>query len=255
MLSEIDVFGLELKTFGIFFALNFLAWGAVAARRFKELGWTPDWAYELVFAALGGGFVGAKLYWAIDNGELNLDGLFSGSGLTWYGGLAGGAIAVIAWAKWRGIWTPQLLDIAGVGLPLGYAIGRIGCQISGDGDYGEPSDLPWAMPYPDGVVPTTEDVHPTPLYEAVTMGLLAWALWRLRDAVRPGGLFALYLVVGGLERFLVEFIRRNEASIAGLTTAQVISVLMMAGGIVWLAALRRQGGIMLDRPAPRSATA
>ncbi|HEV2815254.1 MAG TPA: prolipoprotein diacylglyceryl transferase [Solirubrobacteraceae bacterium] len=255
MLSEIDVLGLDVKTFGLFFALNFLAWGAMAARRFRELGRSEDLAYEMVFAALGGGIVGAKLYWAVENGELTLSGLFSGSGLTWYGGLLGGAITVIAWAKWRGVFTPALLDIAGIGLPLGYAIGRIGCQVSGDGDYGEPSDLPWAMAYPDGVVPTDDEVHPTPLYEAVSMGLLAWALWRLRDSVRPGGLFALYLVFGGIERFLVEFVRRNDAVGLGLTSAQFISVAMTAAGIAVLVAFQRGGGIRLGPTAPRSATA
>jgi phosphatidylglycerol---prolipoprotein diacylglyceryl transferase len=255
VLPEIDVFGLELKTFGIFFALNFLAWGAMAARRFRELGREGDLAYEMVFAALGGGIVGAKLYWAVENGELTLSGLFSGSGLTWYGGLLGGAVTVIAWAKWRGVFTPYLLDIAGIGLPLGYAIGRIGCQVSGDGDYGEPSDLPWAMAYPDGVIPTDDEVHPTPLYEAVSMGLLAWLLWRLRDAVRPGGLFALYLVFGGIERFLVEFVRRNDPVAIGLTSAQFISVGMVLAGVAWIVALRGRGGLMLDQPAPRSATA
>ncbi len=255
MLPEIDVFGLELKTFGIFFALNFVAWGAMAARRFRELDRSPDLAYELVFAALGGGLVGAKLYWAVDNGEFTLSGLLGGSGLTWYGGLIGGAIVVIAWAKWRGVFTARLLDIAGIGLPLGYAVGRIGCQISGDGDYGEPSDLPWAMAYPDGVVPTTEEVHPTPLYEAASMGLLAWLLWRARDAVRPGALFAIYLVVGGAERFLVEFVRRNEPAALGMTQAQFLSLAMVAGGIVALVLLQRRGGITLGRPAPRSATA
>ncbi len=251
MLPEIDVFGLELKTFGIFFALNFVAWGLMAARRFRELGRSEDLAYELVFVSLGGGVIGAKLYWALDNGELTLSGLFSGSGLTWYGGLFGGAIAVIAWAKWRGIFTPRLLDIAGIGLPLGYAVGRIGCQISGDGDYGEPSDLPWAMGYPDGVVPTDPgvEVHPTPIYETLSMGLLAWVLWRLRDVVRPGGIFAIYLVFAGLERFLVEFVRLNEATVAGLTTAQVISLAMMAGGILWLALMQRGGGITSPQPA------
>ena len=257
MLDEISVFGLDLKTFGIFFALNFVAWGAMAARRFRELGRSEDLAYELVFAALGGGLVGAKLYWAVDNGELSASGLFSGSGLTWYGGLFGGAIAVIAWAKWRGVFTLGLLDIAGIGLPLGYAVGRIGCQVSGDGDYGEPSSLPWAMGYPDGVVPTDPgvEVHPTPLYEALSMGLLAFVLWRLRDAVRPGGLFALYLLFGGIERFLVEFVRRNEAAVGGLTTAQLISIAMAVGGALWLAALQRRGGITLGPTAPRSATA
>jgi phosphatidylglycerol:prolipoprotein diacylglycerol transferase len=258
VLPEIDVFGLELKTFGIFFALNFLAWGAVAARRFRELGWPEDLSYEMVFAALGGGIVGAKLYWAIDNGELSVSGLFGGSGLTWYGGLLGGAITVIVWAKWRGIFTLRLLDFAGIGLSLGYAIGRIGCQVSGDGDYGEPSDLPWAMGYPDGVVPTDPgvEVHPTPIYESVTMALIAWGLWRARDAVRPGGIFALYLVLAGIERFLVEFVRRNEVAVAGLTTAQLISLAMIAGGLVWLASLARSGGITVGgRTAPRSATA
>ncbi|HEX2084531.1 MAG TPA: prolipoprotein diacylglyceryl transferase [Solirubrobacteraceae bacterium] len=240
MLDEISVFGLDLKTFGIFFALNFVAWGAMAARRFRELGKPEDYAYELVFAALGGGVVGAKLYWAVENGELDVSGLLSGSGLTWYGGLLGGAISVIAWAKWRGVFTPRLLDIAAIGLPLGYAVGRIGCQISGDGDYGEPSDLPWAMGYEDGVVPTAPgvEVHPTPLYEAVSMGLVALVLWRLRDSLRPGALFAIYLVAGGVERFLVEFVRRNEATIAGLTTAQVISLAMVVAGAAWLTAAR-----------------
>ena len=257
MVPEINVFGLELKTFGIFFALNFLACGVMAARRFRELGRSEDLAYELIFAALGGGVVGAKLYWAIDNGEFTFSGLFSGSGLTWYGGVIGGAVTVIAWAKWRGVFTPYLLDIAAIGLPLGYAVGRIGCQVSGDGDYGEPSDLPWAMGYPDGVVPTDAgvEVHPTPLYEASTMGLLAFVLWRLRDSVRPGGLFAIYLVIGGIERFLVEFVRRNEPGALGLTTAQLISLAMAVGGIVWIAALRRRGGLMLDQPELRSATA
>ena len=247
MLPEIDVFGIELKTFGIFFALNFLAWGAVANKRFRELGWREDLSYELVFAALGGGIVGAKLYWAVDNGELSASGLLSGSGLTWYGGLIGGAIAVIAWAKWRGIFTLELLDVAGVGLPLGYAIGRIGCQISGDGDYGEASDLPWAMGYPDGVVPTDPgvEVQPTPLYETLTMGLVAWVLWRLRWHARPGVLFAGYLVLGGLERFLVEFARRNPASLLGLTTAQWFSLAMLVSGAVWLWTVRRREGSVL----------
>jgi phosphatidylglycerol:prolipoprotein diacylglycerol transferase len=255
VLPEIDVLGISLKTFGIFFALNFVAWGAMVTVRLRELGRPPDWGYEMVFVGLGGGLVGAKLYWAVDNGELTLSGLFSGSGLTWYGGLIGGAITMVVWARWRGWLGLELLDVAGIGLPLGYAVGRIGCQVSGDGDYGKPSDLPWAMSYPDGVVPTDDRVHPTPIYESLSMGLLALVLWRLRDRVRPGVLFASYLVFGGLERFLVEFVRRNEEVAAGLTQAQLISIGMTAVGVVWLAALMRRGGLTLARPAPRAATA
>ena len=95
-------------------------------------------------------------------------------------------------------------------LALGYAIGRCGCQLSGDGDYGKAWDGPWAMSYPDGTVPTDQTVHPTPIYETLAMGLGAWLLWQLRDRFRTGVLFAIYLVYAGTERFLVEFLRRND---------------------------------------------
>ena len=133
------------------------------------------------------------------------------------------------------------------GLAIGYAIGRIGCQLSGDGDYGIPWDGPWAMAYPHGTEPTTVTVHPTPIYETIAMGLVAYALWRLRDRLRPGLLFALYLVLAGAERFLVEFIRRNDDVALGLTQAQLLSVAMMLVGGVWLVTKARAGGI--DRPS------
>jgi len=246
MLPEIDILGISIQTFGFFFGLNFVVWGALAARRLKELGKPVDWAYEMLFVALAGGLVGAKLWWLLDErGSLALDGLFNGSGLTWYGGLLGGLVAMLAWARWRGFLDLRMADIAGFCLPLGYAVGRIGCQVSGDGDYGVPAPgLPWAMPYPDGTVPTLAEVHPTPIYETLAMGLAAYALWRLRDRVRPGVLFALYLVVAGIERFLVEFVRRNEDVLAGLTQAQVLSIAMVAGGAVWLTYLAvRRGGL------------
>jgi phosphatidylglycerol:prolipoprotein diacylglycerol transferase len=251
----IDLFGLELQTFGLMFALSFVASGLVVARRLQELGKPVDWAYEMIFAALLGGLVGAKLWWAIDNDEVTLSGLFSGSGLTWYGGAIGGAIAVLAWASRHGMRNLSLLDMCAPALAVGYAVGRVGCQLSGDGDYGGPSDLPWAMAYPDGVVPTDEEVHPTPVYETLAMGLVAWVLWTLRDRVRPGALFALYLVFAGTERFLVEFVRRNEPALLGLTTAQLMSLLLFVTGAVWLAALARRGGLSVARRAPRAATA
>ena len=248
MQPEISIGPIELKTFGLMFGLAFVVCGAVVARRLRELDKPVDWAYERVFAALIGGLIGARLYWIGANWDEAQDDLFgtifSGSGLTWFGGALGGALAVILWARWRGWLGLQLLDTAAPALAIGYAIGRVGCQLSGDGDYGEPTDLPWAMAYPDGVVPTDEEVHPTPIYETLTMGLAALLLWRLRDALRPGALFALYLVIAGLERFLVEFIRRNEAVLLGLTEAQLTSLLMLAGGAVWLGVLaRRPGGL------------
>jgi phosphatidylglycerol:prolipoprotein diacylglycerol transferase len=228
-----------LKTFGLMFGLGFIAAGIVIARRLREQGRSPDYAYEMIFAALLGGLVGARLWWLLEDWDANsedlLGNLFGGSGLTWYGGALGGAAAVLLYARWRGMFGVGLLDLCAAPLALGYAIGRIGCQLSGDGDYGKPWDGPWAMAYPDGVVPTDDKVHPTPIYETLAMGLAAYVLWRLRDRFAPGRLFALYLVLAGLERFLVEFVRRNEDAALGLTTAQLVSAAMVLAGAVWLA--------------------
>jgi phosphatidylglycerol---prolipoprotein diacylglyceryl transferase len=250
VLPEIDLGPVDLQTFGLCFALGFLAAAAVLARRLRELGLPPDWAYEIIFAGLIGGLVGSRVDYLIQNwdqaSEDLLGSIFSGSGLVWFGGVVGGAIAVVLWARWRGWLGLSLLDACAVPLAVGYAIGRVGCQLSGDGDYGVESDLPWAMAYPDGTEPTTDEVHPTPVYETLAMGVIALVLWRLRDRFAPGALFALYLALSGAERFLVELIRRNDEVVAGLTLAQVVSLAMIAAGAAWLTIRRPQ-----PRPAPR----
>jgi phosphatidylglycerol:prolipoprotein diacylglycerol transferase len=239
---EIDIGPLELKTFGICFAFGFLASGLVIARRLRELGKPSDWTYEMVFAALIGGLVGSRVDFLFQNWDEVSDdvlgNIFSGSGLVWFGGLVGGAIGVILWARWRRWLGWQMFDTAAVPLAIGYAIGRVGCQLSGDGDYGTQSDLPWAMAYPDGTVPTTDEVHPTPVYETVAMGLAAVVLWHLRDRFAPGVVFGLYLMIAGVERFLIEFIRRNDDVVAGLTLAQVIGLAMLGLGAA-IVAVRR----------------
>jgi phosphatidylglycerol:prolipoprotein diacylglycerol transferase len=256
---EIHIGGITLKTFGLMFALAFLSIGALAARRFKELGKPVDWAYEIAFAALLGGLVGSRLYFIVQNYDDVkhdlLGNLFSGAGLVWYGGVIGGALAVLAWGYWRGFFGLALLDFAAPLLALGYAVGRIGCQVSGDGDYGKAWGGPWAMAYPHGTVPTHHTVHPTPIYETLVMGLVALVLWHWRDRFRPGILFALYLVFAGLERFLVEFIRRNTEVVAGLTAPQLESLGLLVAGLVWLAVARSRGGWEGPAQPPRMATA
>jgi phosphatidylglycerol---prolipoprotein diacylglyceryl transferase len=242
MQPQIHLGPLELQTFGICFAGGFLAALAVFTRRLVELGKPGDWGYEAIFAGLVGGLVGSRVDYVIQNwskvsGDL-LGNLFSGSGLVWYGGVVGGAIGVLLWARWRRWLTAQMLDVTCVPLAVGYAIGRVGCQVSGDGDYGTPSDLPWAMAYPHGTVPTTQEVHPTPVYETIAMGLVALGLWQLRDRFRPGVLFSLYLVLAGTERLLVEFIRRNDSVVAGLTLPQLISLAMIGAGAAFLLSRR-----------------
>jgi phosphatidylglycerol:prolipoprotein diacylglycerol transferase len=264
MKPEINLLGISIKTFGVMFALGFLACGGLVARRLRELAKPVDWAYEIVFAALAGGVVGARGYYVIQNySQVKHDllgSIFSGSGLVWYGGAIGGAIGVLLWMRWRDQMELRMFDMCATALALGYAIGRIGCQVSGDGDYGIRSKLPWAMGYPHGTVPTPPGVtvQPTPIYETVTMCLLAYMLWQLRDRVRPGVVFALYLVLSGLERFLVEFIRRNKEVLVGLTAPQVESIVLLVIGLVWLALMARGGGLsgLGDRTrSPRPTTA
>jgi phosphatidylglycerol---prolipoprotein diacylglyceryl transferase len=258
MKPEVQLLGISIKTFGVAFAIGFLACGAVVARRLRELGRPVDWAYEITFAALIGGIVGARAYYLIEKaGSLHgslIGNIFSGSGLVWYGGAIGGAIGVLSWMRWRGVLEWRMLDMCATALTLGYAIGRIGCQVSGDGDYGMRSTLPTSMAYPHGTVPTPPGVTvlPTPIYETFVMCLLAYGLWQLRDRVRPGVIFALYLLGSGLERFLVEFIRRNKELALGLTGPQLESAVLILIGATWLTLMVRRGG---GTAALRAATA
>jgi phosphatidylglycerol:prolipoprotein diacylglycerol transferase len=249
---EIHILGITLQSFGLMLALAFIVCGLSAGRYLKELGRPVDWAYEMVFAALVGGVVGSRLWWIGENWSQAKDdvfgSLFSGSGLVFYGGLIGGALCVLLWAWRRKVLDLTTLDVAAVPLAAGYAIGRIGCQLAGDGDYCKDWNGPWAMAYPHGTVPTTTPVHPTPIYETLTMGIVALLLWRWRHRWRPGTLFALWMLLAGVERFLVEFVRRNPAELLGLTQPQLISVLMIAGGAVFLWLLR-------GAPAPAQETA
>jgi len=250
MQPEIHLGPITLQTFGIMFALGFIAAGALVAKRLKEWGKPPDWAYEMVFATAVGGLVGARLDFIAENYDSVkndlLGNVFTGAGLVWYGGAVGGAIGAAIWGWRRGIFNAYLLDLAAVPLAVGYAVGRIGCQLSGDGDYGKAWDGPWAMAYPHGTEPIDTTVHPTPIYETLSMGLVAFVLWRLRDRYQPGILFSIYLVLAGTERFLVEFIRRNEHVLLGLTQAQLISLAMIAAGGIWLVVKSRRGSLLRD---------
>jgi phosphatidylglycerol---prolipoprotein diacylglyceryl transferase len=246
---EIHLGPLTIQTFGICFAVGFLAAAGVIGRRFRELGVNADWTWEITFSVLVGGLVGARLDYMIENwhkvsGDI-LGNLFSGSGLVWYGGAIGGAIGAVVWARRRDWLGWRLADLACIPLALGYAIGRCGCQLSGDGDYGIHSGVPWAMAYPKGTVPTHVKVHPTPVYETLAMGIVALILWRYRDRLTGGRLFALYLVLSGVERLLVEFIRRNKSVLAGLTLPQLLSIVAIAGGIALAARVR----VASPRPA------
>jgi len=227
---------LTLNALGALVGVALVAAWWFVRRDLQERGLPPAAAIPLVGGGAVGGGVGARAWYAAANpGEAAL----SGSGLVWYGGVAGGAVGVAAAAWW---WRVPAGTVANIGAPvlaLGYAIGRIGCQLAGDGDYGVASDLPWAMAYPEGTVPVTTPVHPTPLYEAAAGLLLFSVLWyQRRRFAAPWALAALWAVGAGLQRLLVEVVRRNPDVVAGLTAAQLVSLALLAAGAAGLVATR-----------------
>ncbi|MEA2132874.1 MAG: phosphatidylglycerol---prolipoprotein diacylglyceryl transferase [Solirubrobacteraceae bacterium] len=250
MLPEVNILGLNIQMFGVMLALALCSSGVLAARRLKELGLPVDWVYEMMFCAGAGGVAGAKLWYVVEKGDVG--SLFSGTGLVFYGGAIGGALAVMAYARYRGFLDHRLFDMGAPGLAIGYAVGRLGCQLAGDGDYGIPSNLPWAMSYPDGTVPTTVRVHPTPIYEFLVMGAVTWWLWSRRDKARPGTLIGWWALLAGTERFLVEFIRRNDDIAGPFSLAQFVSVGLIVAGSWWLLRSRARAQSSATVPSPRS---
>jgi len=189
------------------------------------------------------GLAGARLYHLLESPRTFLANpwplLFSTMGFAWFGAFLGGFVALVLLARSRRIKVLLMLDVASPAAAIGYGVGRIGCLVSGDGDYGIPTSLPWGMSFPNGLVPTTERVHPTPIYELLAAILIAYILWRIAPRIlrreRPDGtVFACYLMLSGLARFLVEFIRINPKLLLGLTNAQLASALCFIGGAIVL---------------------
>ncbi len=240
----LEIGPITIASFGAMVALGFLAALQILNHDLKRKGLDEELGSTIITTCMIGGLVGAKLYFILFETPPNQDWaaifgqLFSGYGLTWYGGFIVASAAVIWQIRRRAVPLGQVADSAGIALALGYAIGRIGCQLAGDGDYGVPTDLPWAMAYPDGVVPTLKKVHPAPVYETLSHLGIAALLWNLRTRIQTPGLsFSLYLVLAGLARLLVESIRLNPRVLWGFSEAQLISAAMIILGLVLAARL------------------
>lgn len=235
----LEIGSFKAPTFGPMVVLGFLVAYFVIKREFIRKEIDPELASSLITGAILGGLAGAKLYFVLF--ELpagatwsdSIGALFSGSGLTWHGGLTVAAFVVIWLIRRHGAPLMLSADAIGMGMAIGYGIGRIGCQLAGDGDYGGPTDLPWGMAYPVGVVPTLEKVHPAPLYETLMGGAIFAFLWNTRKHLRiPGVSFCLYLILSGIARFAVEIIRLNPRVFAGYTAAQLVSAGLIIIGVV-----------------------
>src|SRR5215470_2296520 len=208
-----------------------------------------DEGFFIIGVAGLAGLAGARLYHVLESpAELFANPwplLFSRFGFAWFGGFLGGFLALIFLARRLSIPVLEFLDICSPAACVGYAIGRIGCLLSGDGDYGKPTSLPWGMSFPNGVVPTTERVHPTPIYEFFIWLAIAAFLWHmgskaLRGPKAGGEIFCNYLILTGIARFLIEFIRINPRSFLGLSNAQAASLACIIAGAVLLWRIKSQ---------------
>lgn len=203
----------------------------------KRRGYDDSVADWILLAALFGGLGGAKLLFLYQN--VTISQFFGeplrylASGLTFYGGLIGACILVLLVGYRKKISFWDLVDSSTPGLAIAYGIGRIGCLLVGD-DYGIPTSVPWALSFPQGSPPTTEPVHPTQIYDTISMLLTFALLWGVRkEKFHRGWLFSLFLIIVGVERFLVEFIRETTPSfIEGFSQAQVISVILFTTGLI-----------------------
>jgi phosphatidylglycerol:prolipoprotein diacylglycerol transferase len=239
---------LTLGSYGLMAATGLICAFFILRADFARRGVSAD--AEAIIGITGlAGLAGSRLYHLLESpAEFFADPwpqLFSTMGFAFVGAIIGGFIALVILAKRFRMSMLLMLDAASPAAAMGYGIGRIGCLISGDGDYGIPTSLPWGMSFPNGIVPTTDRVHPTPIYEFLVAILIFWILWRfgargLKSHAPNGIIFAAYLVLTGIARFLVEIIRINPRSFYGLTNAQAASVVSVLAGVALFLYCRRK---------------
>ena len=223
----------EVTSFGVLVAVAALVGMWMFGREIARSR-LPSAAADAAVAGVIGGLLGAKLLWTVEfSGQEPIANLlFSRGGLSWFGGLIGGVGTGLWMLHRRGVPLVPALAAATPALAVGHAIGRIGCFLVGD-DYGRPSDLPWAVAFPEGRPPTLLRVHPTQLYEAAALAVIAWLLvrWRKKQ-IGDVAILGRYFILAGSTRFVIEFIRVNLPVLGPLTLAQLISLSLVIVGVV-----------------------
>jgi len=235
---------LTIGGYGIMLGLAFYTAFLLIEREFRQKGINPELAYKLLLAIIPSAIIGAKLFHIIDYFDEFLQDplgmLISGSGLTVYGGYIAAILASILVIKKNKQNIAQICDIAAAPVALGYAIGRIGCHVAGDGCYGIHTSSFLGISYPNGLAPSSETVYPTPLFESFISFIIFAALMRLRKKNLPNGLLcSLYILLNGTTRFFVEFIRVNPKVAFGLTQAQVIAIFFFLTGALGISLAMR----------------
>lgn len=254
-----DVSGFQVTGFGLAVLMAFVIAQIISQRELWRRGHSPDPIPDLIFAAVVGGLVGAKLYYAVLMGSIGA--VLTRAGFVFWGGLLGGIIAVLIVGFRKKLDMLRIADVGGIAVAAAYSIGRTGCWAVGD-DYGRPWTGALAVAFPNGAPPSTVEnmshlfhvqfpagtpplevvsVYPTQLFEVALGFFMFLILWRLREHVHAEGwLFGVYCVLAGIERFVVEFFRAKDDRFVGpFTTAQVVAVVFVMVGIGIMYARRR----------------
>lgn len=249
-----------IYSYGLMLATGFIVASAVMSREYRRKGLDPNLAGTITLIALVGGVVGSKVLYLIEHWSLFVADpagmAFSPGGLSYFGGFLVATGSIYYYARSKKISFLTIADGTTPGLMLGYGIARLGCHFAGDGDYGFPTDLPWGTDYsngtfppsqafrsfpeitsryPGGVVPDNTLCHPTPVYELLICTAFFLIMWRYRKVITENGkMFMLYLMLAGIERFAVEFLRINPRVFLGLSEYQLLAAgLIAAGAIGW----------------------
>ena len=250
-----------IHSFGLMMGIGFIIASFVLTKELRRKNLDPNMGSTITLIAVIFGVVGSKMLFLIESWNdfihAPISMTFSPGGLTWYGGFLLATFVIMLYVRGKKIPFLKICDAAAPALMIGYGIARIGCHLSGDGDYGMPTNLPWAAVYskgtyppsaafrdfPDivkqygvnGIVPDTTPCHPTPIYEFLMAVVLFIILWKMRKHITQNGvLFMWYLIFAGSARFLVEFLRLNPRLIFGLSEAQLISIVIIGLGIFGL---------------------
>ncbi|HLA13833.1 MAG TPA: prolipoprotein diacylglyceryl transferase [Gemmatimonadaceae bacterium] len=249
-----DVGPLQLTGFGFAVLMAFVIAQIIAQRELARRGHDPEPIGDLIFAAVIGGLLGGKLYYAVLMGDASA--VFSRAGFVFWGGLIGGILVTYLVIHYKKLSFTRISDVGGISIAAAYSVGRTGCWAVGD-DYGRPWNGPLAVSFPEGAPPSTVSsmeqlfntpappgagpndvlsVHPTQLYETALGFVMFMILWRFRDHKHAEGwLFGFYCVLAGVERFIIEFVRaKDDRFFGGLTVAQLIALLFAIGGALWM---------------------
>ena len=259
-IGQVPVYG-----YGLMLLAAFVVGAALLTYELRQRSLDARVARDITALAILFGVAGSKALSLVDEGRawslLAWAGAWRDT-MTWYGGLLAAMAAIFLYLRLRGLPVARIADAGAPALVLAYGIGRLGCHLAGDGDYGRPTDLPWGTRYdgglvppsrafaglpelvasfPNGVVPDDTPCHPTPVYEFLLAGLICAALllWARRSHPE-GSVFCLYLVLSSAARFGIEFLRLNPPIAFGLTEAQLIGAALGLIGLGGLAARRRR---------------